>query len=326
MKIGNCNLGTLPLLLAPMEDITDPPFRRICKQLGADLLYTEFISSEGLIRDAIKSAEKLDFEESERPIAIQIFGHEVSSMIKAAQMAAAANPDIIDINFGCPVKKVVSKGAGSAMLRTIPKMLEITRAVVNSVNIPVTVKTRLGWDEDSKNIVDVAELLQDTGIAALTIHGRTRSQLYKGEADWELIGKVKNNPRMHIPIIGNGDITSPEIAAEKAAKYGVDGLMIGRAAIGNPWIFKEIKHYLQYGTHIASPSITERVKICRIHLQNSVLWKGEKRTINEMRKHYASYFKGLSHFKEYRIKLVTFNQIEDIYSLLDTLPEEYNEV
>jgi nifR3 family TIM-barrel protein len=302
-----------------MEDVSDPPFRFLCKLHGADLMYTEFISSEGLIRDAAKSVQKLDIFEYERPIGIQLFGGEIDSMVEAAQIAAAAKPDLIDINYGCPVKKVVCKGGGAAILQNIPKMVEMTKAIVDSTNLPVTVKTRLGWDESSKNIEEVAERLQDIGIKALSIHGRTRVQLYKGEADWTLIGKIKNNPRIHIPIFGNGDIDSPEKASEYKNRYGVDGMMIGRASIGHPWIFREIKHYLETGTHMAPPTLEERIEACTTHLLKSIEWKGEPLAINEMKRHYANYFKGIPNFKNYRTALVTSNSIPEIKDLLDEI-------
>lgn len=323
MKIGNLLFKEAPLLLAPMEDITDGAFRQICKRFGADIVFTEFISSEGLIRNASKSTVKLGFEACERPIAIQIFGHDTGSMKKAAEMAAAANPDFIDINFGCPVKKVVSKGAGAAMLRTPDKMIEITRAVVNSTSLPVTVKTRLGWDENSKIIVTLAEKLQDTGIAALSIHGRTRSQLYSGTADWTLIGEVKRNPRMHIPIIGNGDIKSGPDAYELLNKYGVDGLMIGRAAVGNPWIFRDIKNYLQTGNTASTPSLEERISVCTEHIIHSCKIKGEKRAIPEMRKHYSGYFRAVADFKETKMQLLNAKAIEEILEILSKFALRY---
>lgn len=310
-------------MLAPLEDITDLPFRLICKRLGADLMYTEFISSEGLIRDAQKSMVKLKLEEEERPIGIQIFGHDTNSMIRATEIATEANPDLIDINFGCPVRKVTGKGAGAAMLRDIPKMLEITKAVVKATNLPVTVKTRLGWDEESKIIVDVAEQLQDTGIAALTIHGRTRAQLYRGIADWTLIGEVKNNPRMHIPIIGNGDVTSPEVALEYKNRYGVDGLMIGRAAIGYPWIFNEIKSYFSRGKLPDPPGINERVDIAIEHLHHSVSFKGERRGMFEMRKHYSNYFKGFKNFKPFKMKLMGTEEVDEVVVVLESIRNHY---
>ena len=310
--LGTPNSKYLPLILAPMEDITDPPFRVLCKRLGADVMVSEFISSEGLIRDAVKSLHKLDFSESERPIGIQIFGHDEISLCKAAEVAEKANPDFIDINWGCPVRKIVAKGAGAGILNDIPKMVRITKSVVEAVKLPVTVKTRLGWDDSSRNIVSIAEQLQDVGIAAISIHGRTKAQLYRGVADWTLIGEVKNNKRMFIPVIGNGDIDSPEKAKEML-KYNVDGLMIGRATIGNPWIFKQIKAYLKDGTIIPLPTINERVEICKEHLKNSIEWKGEVTGIAEMRKHYSGYFKGIPDFKPYRIILVTSKEANQLY-------------
>lgn len=299
-----------------MEDVSDPPFRVLCKKHGADLMYTEFISSEGLIRDAAKSIQKLDIYEYERPVGIQIFGYDIDSMRQAAEIIEKTNPDIIDINFGCPVKKVTCKGAGAGMLQDIPKLVRMTEEIVKSTNLPVTVKTRLGWDEDSKFVVSTAEKLQDVGIEAISIHGRTRKQLYKGEADWTLIGDVKNNPRMRIPVFGNGDIDSPEKALEYKNRYGIDGIMIGRASIGYPWVFNEIKHFLKTGTHLAAPGIAERVQAAKDHLQMSVNWKGEALGIAEMKRHYSNYFKGISHIKEHRMKLVTsFNLLE----IMDTL-------
>jgi len=323
MKIGNLSFGPYPVFLAPLEDVTDLPFRKICKEMGADMMYSEFISSEGLIRDAAKSLIKLDFNEEERPIGIQIFGHDTASMVRATQMAAEARPDIIDINWGCPVKKVINKGAGAGMLRDVDKMVEITRAVVKATDIPVTAKTRLGWDDTSKNILEVAERLQDTGIKALTIHGRTRSQLYKGKADWTLIGAVKNNPGMNIPVIGNGDITTAVIAKEMFDKYGVDGIMIGRAAIGYPWIFREVKGYLSNGQIIPPPDIRERIRICKRHFLEAISYKGEKKGIFEMRKFYNSYFKSLPHFKDFRIKLITSGNVQEILDLLDQIQSFY---
>lgn len=311
-KIGNIELGEFPLLLAPMEDVSDPPFRALCKEQGADLMYTEFISSEGLIRDAVKSTQKLDIFEYERPIGIQIFGSEIDSMKKATEVTEAANPDIIDINYGCPVKKVACKGAGAGILQDIPKMVKMTAEIVKSTSLPVTVKTRLGWDEQTKYIVEVAERLQDVGIQAISIHGRTRKQMYKGEADWSLIAEVKNNPRMNIPVFGNGDVFSPEIAVEKKEKYGVDGVMIGRASIGYPWIFREIKHYLKTGNHLEPPTLEERIEAAERHLDMSVKWKGEKLGILEMRRHYTNYFKGIPHFKPFRMKLVTEETYESL--------------
>jgi len=319
VKIGNIDVGEFPLLLAPMEDVSDPPFRALCKKHGADVLYTEFISSEGLIRDAEKSTMKLDIYDFERPIGIQIFGYEIESMRLAAKICERAKPEIIDINYGCPVKKVALKGAGAGILRDIPKMVSMTKEIVNATNIPVTVKTRLGWDENSKYIVEVAERLQDVGIKALSIHGRTRKQMYKGDADWTLIGEVKNNPRMHIPIFGNGDINTPEKVVEVKEKYGVDGVMIGRAAIGNPWIFNEIKHFLKTKNHLNQPTITDRVAACKQHLTHSIQWKGRILGIAEMKRHYTNYFKGIPHFKNYRIKMVTSDCEEEIKNLLDEI-------
>lgn len=323
VKIANIELGDFPLLLAPMEDVSDPPFRLVCKQNGADLMYTEFISSEGLIRDAAKSVMKLDIFEYERPIGIQLFGSDIESMKEAAIIADEANPDLIDINYGCPVKAVACKGAGAALLQDIPKMVEMTAAIVKAVKRPVTVKTRLGWDDNTKNIVDVAERLQDIGISALSIHGRTRSQMYKGPADWTLIGAVKNNQRMKIPIFGNGDVDSPETAVRMKNTYGVDGVMIGRATIGYPWIFNEIKHYLKTGEKLAPPTISQRVDVCKQHLDFSIKWKGDFTGIVEMRRHYANYFKGLDHFKEYRMKLVTTNSYEEILQVLEEVRGRY---
>jgi tRNA-dihydrouridine synthase B len=319
VKIGDIPLGDFPLLLAPMEDVSDPPFRFVCKQHGADLMFTEFISSEGLIRNAIKSRHKLDIFEYERPVGIQIFGGDEEAMGLAAEIVDATNPDLVDINFGCPVKKVVCKGAGAAVLKDVDMMVRLTRAVVRNTSKPVTVKTRLGWDDASKNILEVAERLQDEGIAALSIHGRTRAQLYKGEADWTLIAEVKNNPRMHIPVFGNGDIDSPAKAAEYKNRYGVDGMMIGRAAIGYPWIFREVKHFLQTGTLLPPPDFSERLTACRTHFEKSVAWKGAKVGVIEMRRHYASYFKGIPDFKEMRNKLVMANNPEEVYGLLNSL-------
>jgi len=319
--IGNIDLGEFPLLLAPMEDVSDPPFRRLCKMHGADMLYSEFISSEGLIRDAIKSRQKLDIFDYERPVGIQIFGGDEEAMALSAKIVATVNPDLVDINFGCPVKKVVSKGAGAGVLKDIDLMVRLTKAVVNSTSLPVTVKTRLGWDEQSINIEEVAERLQDVGISALTIHARTRSQMYKGHSDWSYIAKVKNNPRMHIPIFGNGDIDSPEKALEYRNKYGIDGIMIGRAAIGYPWIFNEIKHYFATGELLSSPTIADRVEAAKNHLLWSVEWKGERQGVVEMRRHYANYFKGIPNFKEHRHKLVTLDASEEVVKALDNVLE-----
>ena len=319
--IGNIDLGEFPLLLAPMEDVSDPPFRRLCKMHGADMLYSEFISSEGLIRDAIKSRQKLDIFDYERPVGIQIFGGDEEAMALSAKIVATVNPDLVDINFGCPVKKVVSKGAGAGVLKDIDLMVRLTKAVVNSTDLPVTVKTRLGWDEQSINIEEVAERLQDVGISALTIHARTRSQMYKGHSDWSYIAKVKNNPRMHIPIFGNGDIDSPEKALEYRNTYGIDGIMIGRAAIGYPWIFNEIKHYFATGELLPSPTIADRVEAAKNHLLWSVEWKGERQGVVEMRRHYANYFKGIPNFKEHRHKLVTLDASEEVVKALDNILE-----
>jgi len=320
-KIGNIDLGEFPLLLAPMEDVSDPPFRRLCKMHGADMLYSEFISSEGLIRDAIKSRQKLDIFDYERPVGIQIFGGDEEAMALSAKIVATVNPDLVDINFGCPVKKVVSKGAGAGVLKDIDLMVRLTKAVVNSTSLPVTVKTRLGWDEQSINIEEVAERLQDVGISALTIHARTRSQMYKGHSDWSYIAKVKNNPRMHIPIFGNGDIDSPEKALEYRNTYGIDGIMIGRAAIGYPWIFNEIKHYFATGELLPSPTIADRVEAAKNHLLWSVEWKGERQGVVEMRRHYANYFKGIPNFKEHRHKLVTLDASQEVVKALDNVLE-----
>jgi nifR3 family TIM-barrel protein len=307
-----------------MEDVSDPPFRIVCKENGADLMYTEFISSEGLIRDAIKSRKKLDIFDYERPVGIQIFGGDEESLSLAAKIVEVTNPDLLDINFGCPVKKVALKGAGAGVLKDLDLMVRLTKAVVNATTLPVTVKTRLGWDDATKNIEEVAERLQDVGIKALAVHGRTRSQMYKGEADWTLIGKIKNNPRIHIPIIGNGDIDSAEKALEYKNRYGVDGIMIGRAAIGYPWIFKEIKHFLQTGWHLPAPTLEERVSVAKTHLHKSVEWKGPIAGINEMRRHYANYLKGLPNIKEYRNKLVTLPTLEEIDEVLDEVALVYS--
>ena len=319
VKIRDIELGEFPLLLAPMEDVSDPPFRALCKKHGADLMYTEFISSEGLIRDAAKSVMKMDIYEYERPVGIQIFGYDIDSMTQATQIIEKTNPDIIDINYGCPVKKVACKGAGAGILQDIPKMVRMTEAIVKATNLPVTVKTRLGWDDQTKFVVETAERLQDVGIEAISIHGRTRKQMYKGDADWSLIGDVKNNPRMKIPVFGNGDIDSPEKVIEYKNKYGVDGVMIGRASIGYPWVFNEIKHFMKTGQHLAVPGIKERVQIAKDHLLMSVNWKGETLGIAEMKRHYANYFKGIAHFKEHRIKLVTSFYLQEIIDTLDNI-------
>ena len=323
VKIRTIELGEFPILLAPMEDVSDPPFRALCKRHGADLMYTEFISSEGLIRDAAKSVQKMDIFEYERPIGVQIFGSDVESMVHAAQIIEKVNPDILDINYGCPVKKVACKGAGAGLLQDIPKMVKLTEAVVKAVNIPVTVKTRLGWDDQTKNIVETAERLQDIGIEALTIHGRTRKQMYKGEADWTLIGAVKDNQRMKIPIFGNGDIDTPEKALLYKNRYGVDGIMIGRASIGNPWIFNEMKAFLKEGKRLERPTLKDRVEAATEHLDFSVQWKGERLGIVEMRRHYTNYFRALPHFKEYRQTLVTSMDLTEIKQVLTSIQEEY---
>lgn len=321
--IGDIKLTEFPLLLAPMEDVSDPPFRALCKKYGADVMYTEFISSEGLIRDAVKSVQKLDIFEYERPVGIQIFGSEINSMIKATQLCEEVHPDIIDINYGCPVKKVACKGAGAGILQDIPKMVSLTKEIVNATSLPVTVKTRLGWDDSSKYIVEVAERLQDVGIKAISIHGRTRAQMYKGEADWSLIAEVKNNPRMHIPVFGNGDIDSPQKALEYKNRFGVDGIMIGRASIGNPWFFNEVKTYLNEGFIISEPSLQEKLDVVREHLDFSIRWKGERLGLLEMRRHYARYFKGIQDFKKYRTQLVTIENKEELFSLLNTIEEQF---
>jgi len=326
MKIADTDLGERPLFLAPMEDVTDASFRFICKEFGADMLYTEFVSSDGLIRDARKALRKLEISDFERPIGIQIYGHIPESMVMAAKMAEAVNPTLIDINFGCPVSKIAARGAGSGMMRYPDKMVEITKMVVDAVKIPVTVKTRLGWDENSKNILSLSERLQDVGTAAITIHGRTRSQLYKGDADWTLIGEVKNNPRMKIPVIGNGDISTPREAKEAFEKFGVDGIMIGRATYGRPWIFKEIKHFLRYGEPMPEMTISEKVALAKRHLLKSIEVKGERRGVLEMRRHLSAYFKALPDFKEYRIKLVTENDPEVLLKTLDTIETVYKTI
>lgn len=323
VSIGNIQLPEFPLLLAPMEDVSDPPFRAVCKDNGADLMYTEFISSEGLIRDAIKSRKKLDIFDYERPMGIQIFGGDEESLAMAAKIVEVTSPDLLDINFGCPVKKVAMKGAGAGVLRDIDLMVRLTAAVVKSTSLPVTVKTRLGWDENSKNIEEVAERLQDVGIKALAIHGRTRTQMYKGDADWTLIGKVKNNPRIKIPIFGNGDIDSPEKALLYKNRYGVDGIMIGRAAIGYPWIFNEIKHFIKTGEHLPPPSIEDRLAVCRKHLHRSIEWKNPVVGVNEMRRHYSNYLKGLPNIKDFRLRLVTLKTEEELNAVFDEIAVAY---
>ncbi len=323
-KIGNIDVGNFPLLLAPMEDVSDPPFRALCKENGADVVYTEFISSEGLIRDAAKSVMKLDIYEKERPVGIQIFGANLDSMLKSVEIVEKSNPDIIDINFGCPVKKVVSKGAGAGILKDIDLMVRLTDAMVKHTKLPVTVKTRLGWDHDSIMINEVAERLQDVGIKAISIHGRTRAQLYKGEADWTPIAEVKNNARIHIPVFGNGDVNTPEKALEMRDKYGLDGAMIGRASIGYPWFFNEVKHFFETGTYKAPPTIQERVNVAKRHLEMSIAWKGEKLGVVETRRHYTNYFKGIRGIKPFRQQLVTTDPPEELYRILDTIANEFD--
>ena len=317
VRISDIDLGEFPLLLAPMEDVSDPPFRALCKEQGADVVYTEFISSEGLIRDAAKSVQKLDIYEKERPVGIQIFGANLESMLKTVEIVEKSKPDFIDINFGCPVKKVVSKGAGAGILKNIPLMISLTEAMVKKTKLPITVKTRLGWDHDSIYIMDVAERLQDVGTKAIAIHGRTRAQMYKGDADWQPIADVKNNPRMHIPIFANGDIDTPEKAALIRDVYGLDGAMIGRASIGNPWFFKQVKHYFKTGEHLSPPSINERVATARRHLEMAIAWNGDHAGLYETRRHYTNYFKGIPHFKEYRMKMVTSDTKEEVFGAFD---------
>jgi len=323
VKIGDIELGDFPLLLAPMEDVSDPPFRALCKENGADVVYTEFISSEGLIRDAAKSVIKLDIYEKERPVGIQIFGANLDSMLQAVDIVEKSNPDIIDINYGCPVKKVVSKGAGAGILKDLCLMESLTKAIVERTNLPVTVKTRLGWDHDSIKIVEVAERLQDVGCKAIAIHGRTRAQMYKGDADWSYIEKVKNNPRMHIPVFANGDINTPERAMFIRDELGLDGAMIGRASIGNPWFFNEVKHYFETGLHKEPTSIKERAEVAKRHLEMSVAWKGERLGVYETRRHYSNYFKGIENFKPYRQKLVTTETSNEVYEILDSISEKF---
>ena len=326
VKIGNIELGEFPLLLAPMEDVSDPPFRRLCKEQGADMMYTEFISADGLVHDADKSFKKLEVFDYERPIGIQYFGGQLDSMIQAAHIVENANPDVIDINYGCPVAKVACRMAGAGLLQDIPKMVELTAAVVNSTKKPVTVKTRLGWDEKNINIVEVAERLQDIGIQALTIHGRTRKQMYKGEADWTWIAKVKENPRIHIPIFGNGDVDSPQKALEYRNRFGVDGIMIGRASIGYPWIFREIRHFFDTGQLLPPPTTEERVNAARQHLQHSIEWKGRKLGVLEMRRHYTNYFRGFPNIKPFRSLLVTEDEPEILFRILDQILTEYGQL
>ena len=325
VKIGNIELGSFPLLLAPMEDVSDPPFRALCKEQGADVMYTEFISSEGLIRDAAKSMMKLDIYEKERPIGIQIFGANLDSMLQAVDIVEKTKPDIIDINYGCPVKKVVCKGAGAGILKDIPKMVSLTKAIVDRTKLPVTVKTRLGWDYDSIQIVDVAEQLQDVGAQAISIHGRTRAQMYKGDADWHPIAAVKNNQRMHIPVFGNGDVNTPERAVMMRDEFGLDGAMIGRASIGNPWFFAQVKHYFKTKEHLPPPTIKDRVEMARRHLQMAIDWKGDKLGVFETRRHYTNYFKGIPHFKEYRLQMVTLDNASEVFEVFDQVASNFQE-
>ena len=325
VRIGSIELGEFPLLLAPMEDVSDPPFRALCKENGADVVYTEFISSEGLIRDAAKSVQKLDIYEKERPVGIQIFGANLDSMLQAVDIVEKSGPDIIDINFGCPVKKVVCKGAGAGILKDIPLMVKLSAEMVKRTSLPVTVKTRLGWDHDSIKIVEVAERLQDVGVAAISIHGRTRAQMYKGDADWKPIAEVKNNARMHIPVFGNGDVNTPERAKEMRDEYGLDGAMIGRASIGNPWFFNQVKTYFNSGMHAAPPTMEERVHAARRHLQMSIDWKGEVLGVLETRRHYTNYFKGIPNFKEYRTRMVTADASEDVFAALDAVLDQWGD-
>ena len=322
-KIGNIDLGEFPLLLAPMEDVSDPPFRALCKENGADVVYTEFISSEGLIRNAAKSTMKLDIYEKERPVGIQIFGANLDSMLQSIDIVEKTKPDIIDINFGCPVKKVVCKGAGAGILKDIDKMEMLTKEMAKRTNLPLTVKTRLGWDEKSIKIVEVAERIQDAGAQAITIHGRTRAQMYKGFADWRLISDVKNNPRMKIPVFGNGDVSSPEKAVEMRDKFGLDGAMIGRASIGNPWFFNQVKHFFKTGEHLPQPTINERIDMAKAHLKMAIKWKGEKLGVLETRRHYSNYFKGIPDFKKYRTIMVTSDFSNDIFNLFAELKERF---
>ena len=325
VKIDTIELGDFPLLLAPMEDVSDPPFRALCKEQGADVVYTEFISSEGLIRDAAKSVMKLDIYEKERPVGIQIFGANLDSMLRSIEIVEASKPDIIDINFGCPVKKVVSKGAGAGILKDINLMVSLTKAMVEHTSLPITVKTRLGWDEETIKIVEVAERLQDVGCKAIAIHGRTRKQMYKGDADWAPIAAVKNNPRMHIPVFGNGDVNTPERAKEMRDLFGLDGAMIGRASIGNPWFFREVQHYLKTGKKLLNPTMSERIEAARRHLQMAIAWKGEKLGVFETRRHYTNYFRGIPHFKEYRMKMVTSDDSIDVFNVIDEVAIKFKD-
>ena len=324
-KIGNIEIGKFPLLLAPMEDVSDPPFRALCKESGADVVYTEFISSEGLIRDAAKSVQKLDIYEKERPVGIQIFGANLESMLRSVEIVEASKPDIIDINFGCPVKKVVSKGAGAGILKDIPLMVKLTEAMAKHTSLPITVKTRLGWDESSIKIVEVAERLQDAGAKALSIHGRTRAQMYKGDANWQQISDVKNNQRMHIPIFGNGDVNTPERAKEMRDDYGLDGAMIGRASIGNPWFFNQVKYFLETGSYAAPPSIKERVQFAKRHLEMAIDWKGETLGVLETRRHYTNYFKGIPNFKPLRTKMVTSNESAKVFEVFNEINAQFSD-
>ena len=326
VKIGDLSVGTFPLLLAPMEDVSDPPFRALCKENGADVVYTEFISSEGLIRDAAKSVQKLDIYEKERPVGIQIFGANLDSMLRSVEIVEASKPDIIDINFGCPVKKVVSKGAGAGILKDIPLMVKLTEEMAKRTHLPLTIKTRLGWDHDSIKIVEVSERLQDAGAKAISIHGRTRAQMYKGDADWAPIAAVKNNPRMHIPIFGNGDVHSPERAIEMRDRYGLDGAMIGRASIGNPWFFNQVKHFIKTGEHVSPPTLKERVAVARRHLEMAIDWKGEILGVLETRRHYTNYFKGIPNFKPYRTAMVTSDDANDVFAAFDRVLNEVQDL
>ncbi|NJL12655.1 MAG: tRNA dihydrouridine synthase DusB [Microscillaceae bacterium] len=326
VKIGNIELGEFPLLLAPMEDVSDPPFRAVCKENGVDMMYTEFIAADGLIREAEKSVQKLDIYDYERPIGIQIFGAEIEAMRQAAAIAEQAQPELIDINYGCPVKKVACKGAGAGILQDLPKMQKMTAEIVKQVQLPVTVKTRLGWDENSIKILEVAQRLQDVGIQALTIHGRTRKQMYKGEADWSYIAEVRSHPSIHIPIFGNGDVDSPQKAAQYRQQYGIDGIMIGRASIGYPWIFREIKHYFATGECLPPPTLAERVNVCRQHLLHSITWKGEKLGLFEMRPHYSNYFRGFAHFKPFRMRLVEANTFAEVLDTLEEIQAHYAQI
>ena len=326
VKIGDLSVGTFPLLLAPMEDVSDPPFRALCKENGADVVYTEFISSEGLIRNAAKSVQKLDIYEKERPVGIQIFGANLDSMLRSVEIVEASKPDIIDINFGCPVKKVVSKGAGAGILKDIPLMVKLTEEMAKRTHLPLTIKTRLGWDHDSIKIVEVAERLQDAGAKAISIHGRTRAQMYKGDADWVPIAAVKNNPRMHIPIFGNGDVHSPERAIEMRDRYGLDGAMIGRASIGNPWFFNQVKHFMKTGEHVSPPTLKERVAVARRHLEMAIDWKGEILGVLETRRHYTNYFKGIPNFKPYRTAMVTSDDANDVFAAFDRVLNEVQDL